>query len=120
MIVVDNRTYTKPFLNQFQYQFEDVCLLCQEQRFRDASMLLLECLREYLNVEYNQNLLYLQYRTEVYLKAFLDIPSVDMWVCSDYIHSISDHIRTGKNPYVFLADKTRSLREALRSLESSS
>lgn len=113
--MIDFRTYTQPFLNQFWFQFEDVCLLCQEQRFHDASMLLLECLREHLNGEYNQNLLYLQYRTEVYLKAFPDIPCVDMWVCSDYIHNISECIRIGKNLYIFLTDKTKSLHEASRS-----
>lgn len=113
--MIDFRDYIKPCLTEFHYQFEDVCLLCQEQRFRDASLLLLECLREYLNGEYNQNLLYLQYRTEVYLREFFRIQDVDVWVCSDYIYNTAGCIRTGKNPYTFLTDKTRPLREASRS-----
>lgn len=114
--MIDLRNYIQPFLNSFWFQFEDVCLLCQEQRFRDASLLLLECLREHLNGGYQGNLLYLQYRTEVYLKESSRIQGVDMFVCSDYIHNISGCVHTGTNPYLFLADKTRALREASRSL----
>lgn len=114
--MTDLRGYIQPFFNHFWFQFEDICLLCQEQRFRDASLLLLECLREHLNGEYQGNLLHLQYRTEVYLKESFRIQGVDMFVCSDYVHNISECVRTGKSPYLFLADKTRALREASRSL----
>ena len=114
--MIDFRSYTQPYLSNYHPQFGDICLLCQEHRFRDASLLLLECLKEHLNGEYAQNLLYLQYRTEVYLKESFRTQGVDVWVSSDYIHSIEECIRTGGNPLYFLTDKTSPLREVSRSL----
>lgn len=114
--MIDFREYIKPCLIEFFHQFEDVCLLCQQQRFHDASMLLLACLQEHLNGECQQNLLYLQYRTEVYLKEFSRIQDMDIWSCSDYTYNIAKCIRNGENPYLFLTDKTKSLHEASHSL----
>ncbi len=111
------RRYVQPYLSDYHQYFEDFCFLIQASQIGAAARLLVLIADSEKTLPSVQNKQHLQEYTEEYLKCILHIGVADLWVASDYTHSIRAYLKMDIDPASWLIGRIDELRQFLDSKE---